>query len=60
MRLYGITPEDVEATIEEPDSREIDDRGNARLGSETSDGRRILVVVAADDPDLVITAFLSS
>lgn len=58
MRLYRIDAQDVETTINEPTSRESDDRGNARLTGETADGRPILVVVAADDPDFVITAFL--
>jgi Domain of unknown function (DUF4258) len=60
MRLYRISPEDVEATVTDPAGRELDERGNARLSGETSDGRPILVVVARDDPDFVITAFLRS
>jgi hypothetical protein len=60
MRLYRIVQKDVGAIMNQPVSRELDDRGNARLTGETADGRRILVVVAADDPDFVITAFLRS
>lgn len=60
MRLYGIAPEDVESTINEPAARNSDERGNARLLGTTSDGRRILVVIAGDDPDFVITVFLQS
>lgn len=60
MRLYRISSEDVEATVTSPAGRELDERGNARLSGETSDGRPILVVVARDDPDFVITAFLRS
>ena len=37
--------------------RELDDRGNARPTGQTADGRPILVVVAGDDPDFVITTF---
>jgi Domain of unknown function (DUF4258) len=58
MRLYRIAAEDVESTIRDPETRELDDRGNARLTGETADGRPILVVVAGDDPDFVITVFL--
>jgi hypothetical protein len=58
MRLYGIGPEDVEATIADPVARDVDDRGNSRLAGETEDHRPILVVVAGDDPDFVITVFL--
>ncbi len=32
MRLYRISEQDVEATMSSPSSRELDDRGNARLG----------------------------
>ncbi len=47
----------VEAAIAAPAAREVDERGNARLIAETGDGRRILVVVAGDDPSFVITVF---
>ncbi len=60
MRLYRIASKDIEATMNEPVSRELDDRGNARLAGETADGRPILVVVAADDPDFVVTVFRRS
>jgi hypothetical protein len=60
MRLYGISQDDVESVIASPTGRDHDDRGNARLSGETGDGRPILVVVAQDDPDFVITAFLRS
>ena len=58
MRLYRIGPEDVEATMTDPAARDVDARGNARLAGETGDHRPILVVVAGDDPDFVITVFL--
>ena len=57
MRLYGIRPEDVESVIAAPAARELDERGNARLIARVGDGRRILVVVAGDDPGFVITVF---
>lgn len=60
MRLYGMTAEEIESTISDPAARAVDDRGNARLDGETPDGRPILVVVAGDDPDFVITVFLRS
>jgi len=34
MRLYGITDADVEATVNEPRTHELDERGNARLTGE--------------------------
>ena len=60
MRLYGLGADDVETTLAQPLSREIDERGNLRLAGKTADGRPILVVVAGDDPDFVITVFLRS
>jgi hypothetical protein len=60
MRLYGIDLADVQATVETPASRTVDEQGNARLVGETRDGRPILVVVAGDDPGFVITVFVWS
>ena len=57
MRLYGITVEEVEAVIAAPAVRGVDELGNARLIAEAGGGRRILVVVAGDDPSFVITVF---
>jgi hypothetical protein len=57
MRLYGVSAADVEAVIAVPAAQDLDERGNARLVGTTSDGRPILVVVASDDPDFVITVF---
>lgn len=57
MRLYGISAEDVEAVVGAPAARELDEHGNTRLTAEASDGRRILVVVAGNDPGFVITVF---
>jgi len=60
MRLYGIRPQDVEEAVANPTGRTVDERGNARLAGEAGDGRPILVVVAGDDLDFVITVFLRS
>lgn len=60
MRLYRISETDVAATISEPRGSAPDERGNLRLSGEAVDGRPILVVVAADDPEFVITTFLDS
>jgi len=60
MRLYRISTEDVEATVTDPAGQAADERGNARLIGETGDGRPILVVVAKDEPNFVITVFLRS
>ena len=60
LRLYRLQAEDVAAALEQPLGRESDERGNARIVGEARDGRRILVIVAGDDPDFVITVFLRS
>ena len=57
MRLYEITPFDVIAAVAKPIQRDKDDRGNTRLIGFGCDGRAIIVIVAGDDPDFVITAF---
>jgi uncharacterized protein DUF4258 len=57
MRLYGLTVGDVEAAVRNPVRQGRDERGNARLVGETMDGRPILVLLAGDDPDFVITVF---
>jgi Domain of unknown function (DUF4258) len=60
MRLYGISSQDVEEAVANPTGHTVDERGNARLAGEAGDGRPILVVVAGDDLDFVITVFLRS
>jgi hypothetical protein len=57
MRLYKMNPFDVVSAVRKPVHREKDDRGNSRLLGPGCDGRAIIVVVAKDDPDFVITAF---
>jgi len=57
MRLYGISRAEVASAIWRPRSREVDERGNARLAGVDRKGCAIIVVVAADDPGFVITTF---
>jgi hypothetical protein len=60
MRLYRITVEDIEAAMRTPVAAEPDERANRRVSGTTVDGRPMLVVVAGDDPEFVITVFLRS
>jgi len=57
MRLYGISRRDVEVAMAAPLLRDCDERGNSRLTGLDSRGRAIIVVIADDDPDFVITTF---
>lgn len=57
MRLYDITPSDVESAVMWPIQRDVDERGNPLLTGLDGSGRAIIVVVAGDDPDFVITTF---
>jgi hypothetical protein len=57
MLLYGISTDDVASVVVRPRACARDDRGNARLVGETPGGRSILVVVAKEDPEFVITVF---
>ena len=57
MRLYRIAPADVEAVVAAPAAAGADARSNSRLTGPDANGRAIIVVVAYDDPDFVITTF---
>jgi hypothetical protein len=56
-RFYGISLVDAERTVERPTDAALDRRGNSRLTGLDRNDRAIIVVVASDDPDLVITTF---
>jgi len=57
MRLYGITPFDVASAVAQPLRRGRDSRGNALLLGLDRNRRAIIVVIAKDNSDFVITAF---
>jgi hypothetical protein len=57
MRLYGITIADVESVAMNSDQEGRDERGNSRRSGLDSRGRAIIVVVAHDDSNFVITTF---
>lgn len=57
MRLYDITRADVAAVIAAPAITGTDDRGNPRLTGPDANSRAIIVVIADDDPNFVITTF---
>jgi hypothetical protein len=57
MRLYGILPTDIESVIARPMRVDIDEQGNPRVAGSGNGGRAIIVVVAGDDPNFVITTF---
>jgi hypothetical protein len=57
MRLRAISADDVLHAVENPTRAEIDDKGNTRLAGPDRRGRAIIVVVAGDDPDFLVTTF---
>jgi hypothetical protein len=57
MRLYGIRAGDVASVVWNPSSAGQDQHGNRRLTGIGHDGRAIIVVVADDDSDFIITTF---
>lgn len=59
MRLYGIRPNDVSLARAHPTKVHFDERGNSRLTGFDRAGRAIIVVVAEDDSNFVITTFPS-
>ena len=56
LRLYGGTGEEVETIVQIQSGKGLDHRGNP-LYRGIVDGRLTVVVVAADDPNYVITVF---
>jgi len=57
MRLYDISRGDVGAATSRPVRRSIDEHGNPQLTGMDCKGRAIIVIIAADDPEFVITTF---
>jgi hypothetical protein len=57
MRLYGISRADLEVAMSRPISTDIDKKDNPRLTGVDSRGRAIIVVIAGNDQDFVITTF---
>jgi hypothetical protein len=57
MRLYKISPADVRAATSAPTAVAANDRGNRRLTGPDTNGRAIIVVIADDDLNFVITTF---
>jgi len=54
IRLYRVTIGDVEAVVANPAGSNQDGKGSRRLVGLVA-GRRLRVVIAADDPGFVIT-----
>lgn len=59
MRLYRISEQEVERVVTTSHGVARDAKGNARLAGRADDGREIVVIVAADDPELAITLSLN-
>lgn len=57
MRFYAILFAEVEMVASHPFRKEVDKRGNPRLTGFGRGDRAIIVVLAKDDPDFVITTF---
>ena len=57
MRLYGIRPDDVAMAVSHPTEVHLDEGGNSRLTGFDGAGGAIIVVVARDDSDFVITTY---
>jgi hypothetical protein len=55
MRLYKVTRRQAEAIVAGPNVAGTDRLGNPVLVGNVEDGREVAIVVALDDPDLVIT-----
>lgn len=60
MRLYGISSSDIGLVVRNPIRRERDEHGNLRLTGLSEDRHAIIVVIAGDNPNFVITTFPES
>lgn len=60
MRLYNISTADIDTALAVSVVEGSDERGNPRLTGIDRGGRAIIVVIADDDPDFVITTFPDS
>jgi hypothetical protein len=56
MRRYGISPADIRGLLANPTATRQDERGNPKVTG-VVEGRSVSVVLAADDPGLVITVY---
>jgi hypothetical protein len=56
MRQYGVAPADIRAILANPTATRHDRRGNPKVAG-SAGGRSVIVVLAADDPSLVITVY---
>jgi hypothetical protein len=56
LRLYGGTDEDVETVVRSGSGKGFDPRGNPMYRGFIG-GRLTVIVIAADDPNYVITVF---
>jgi hypothetical protein len=57
MRLYGLDLGEVEEVVLGPGRLGHDRRGNLVYARSTRTGRTLTVVIALDEPDLVVTVF---
>jgi len=54
-RLYRIALGEIERIVRTGKALEPDMRGNRRILGAAADGRELIIVVALDNPELVIT-----
>jgi len=54
-RLYGVGLDEIQRILETGDRLPPDVRGNRRTVGTTDNGRELVIVVALDNPNLVIT-----
>ena len=57
MRHAGIRPADARASLADPSEIGEDKHGNRAVSADLA-GRRVTFIIAADDPQLVITVIL--
>ncbi len=54
-RLYRVGLDEIELMVRTGRTLEADTRANRRLAGTSADGRDFIIVIALDNPELVIT-----
>lgn len=60
MRRYRVTTSEVERVVSSERTIAVDEKGNERLIGRTDDGRDVVLIVAREDPPVVVTVIVRS
>jgi len=55
LRLYSLSADEIDRLLISGTALPLDENGNRRVLGTVADGREFMLVIALDNPDLVIT-----